>query len=102
MQRDTLQWKITIPDDGALIENGVVPMLIEWPAGVHPVQTMPDLGCRLMRLEVHHPQPEKLTAMWTRIGLHRTNKLAMQQAAPNTKPSLLAHIATPDGMKILY
>lgn len=101
MERATLRWKITIPDDGGLVEGGTVPTVIQWPQNVHPTQTMPDMGCRLERLEVYHPQPALLTAAWTRIGLQAGERLAIFEAEKNGAPRLVAHIATPLGPRTI-
>lgn len=65
MQRDDLHWQITVPDDGSLPMGGAYPTLIQWPAGVHPSQSLPDSGLCLIRLEVSHPDPDlpKLVAI---------------------------------------
>ena len=36
LSRGDLRWKVTVPTDGKLIENGVLPFLIEWPKNIHP------------------------------------------------------------------
>jgi hypothetical protein len=46
--RGTLRWRITVPDDGAL----VAPTLIEW-ASPHPVLSMPASGVELRAFEPH-------------------------------------------------
>jgi hypothetical protein len=102
MQRGALQWQITIPDDGGLVEGGTVPTVIQWPEHVHPTQTMPDMGCRLMRLDVHHPQPALLAAAWARIGLCIDERLVMHQADSGATPHLIAQISTPSGMRTIF
>lgn len=97
MQRGALHWHITIRDDGVLPENGTLPPLIAWPAGLDPAAAMADLGCRLARLEVHHPQPATLSRKWRCIGLDRDPRLTIVATAPGTAPSLAAHIDTPHG-----
>jgi hypothetical protein len=101
MQRGALHWHITIRSDGMLLENGALPPLIEWPAGVDPTAAMPDLGCRLVKLEVRHPQPAALGAKWRCIGLDRDPSVAILSASPGEQPYLVAHIDTPGGRKRL-
>ncbi|MGC2397394.1 MAG: VOC family protein, partial [Rhodomicrobium sp.] len=43
------------PADGAMPFDGAFPTLIQWPDRPHPSERMVDLGCRLRRLEVAHP-----------------------------------------------
>ena len=47
---DDLQWRLTVADDGALAENGILPILIEWPDGRNPAHRMADSLVRLSRL----------------------------------------------------
>lgn len=99
MQRGTLEWRITIPDDGKLVEEGAVPTVIQWPDGVHPSSKLADSGCRLERLEVSHHRPADLEEKWLRIGLHTDEVLKIRQAE---EVALLARITTPAGMRLLY
>ncbi|RZI43070.1 VOC family protein [Herbaspirillum sp. HC18] len=101
MQRGNLEWEITIPDDGKLVESGAVPTVIQWPEGVHPTQTMAISGCRLESLEVFHPDPERIESMWEKIGLRKDSRLLLRKASDAEAPCLAAHIATPFGTKII-
>jgi hypothetical protein len=101
MQRGMLRWQITIPDDGGLVEGGAIPTVIQWPQGVHPTRSMPDMGCRLAKLEVYHPQPALLKAAWARIGLQTSERLFISQAEHSEVPRLVAHIATPNGLRTI-
>ena len=58
LNRDDLHWQLTVPDDGSLPWGGAYPTLIKWPEGVHPSKTLTDVGCRLIRLEISHPDPD--------------------------------------------
>lgn len=101
MQRNTLSWQITIRPDGALNDDGAVPALIQWPAGVDPTMTMPDLGCRFVALEIFHPRPDQLRSAWTRIGLQTSGAMAIKSCPENEAPWLVAHIDTAHGRTIL-
>ncbi len=98
MQRGSLEWQITISDDGSLQEGGTVPTVIEWPDGVHPTQKLPASGCRLERLEAFHPRPSILRDAWTRIGLQENEQLVIRPTSNAERPFLVAHIATPNGI----
>jgi len=97
MQRGSLSWQITIRDDGALLEGGTVPTVIQWPGGTHPTRTMQASGCRLERLEAYHPHPEQLRAAWSQIGLKEDGRLCIRQA-DGQEPYLVARLATPNGL----
>lgn len=100
MQRGALEWQITIRDDGALVEGGTLPTVIQWPDGVHPTQKIPESGCSLVRLEAFHPQPSLLRKAWASIGLAEDDRLCISGTAVPS-PCLVAHVATPHGIVAL-
>jgi hypothetical protein len=55
VSRGALTWRFAVPGDGALRFDGVFPSLIEWAPGPLPVDRMADFGCRLVRVELRHP-----------------------------------------------
>lgn len=60
MSRGDLQWLISIREDGALLEHGLVPTLIQWPEGPHPAGKMLGAGLALKEIQLHHPDPVDL------------------------------------------
>lgn len=100
MTRGELRWLITFPDDGALVDGGAIPALIHWhEAAEHPAGRMADLGCTLERLEVEHPEPEAYRLDLASIGADRL--VAIRASGPGARPRLVAHIATPGGVRML-
>ena len=49
MRRASLNWLITIPQDGSLPLHGIAPTLIQWQNGPHPASNLQDQGCSLVR-----------------------------------------------------
>jgi hypothetical protein len=96
MTRGDLVWRITIPDDGRSVEGGAVPTLIEWPPGVHPTNRMPDAGCTLEQLTIHHPEPARIRAGLDAIGLVDLSVRVVEGV-----PSLAASITTPTGRALI-
>ena len=92
MTRGDLLWQISIRDDGALPENGTLPQLIEWSAG-SPAARIPDLGVRLARLTLHHPQPDLLARKLDEMG---ASHLAEVSRAPRDTAIVLT-LRTPRG-----
>ena len=60
LSRDDLTWKVTIPSDGKLVENGVLPILIEWPSNLHPSNNLNNSNISLNKLSLFHPEPNKI------------------------------------------
>jgi glyoxalase-like protein len=69
MARGTYQWRITIPDDGALICDGLVPALIQWDCAKHPADSLEDRGYELASLDGEHPEAAAVTAALGELGL---------------------------------
>ena len=100
MQRGDLHWRIALPEDGALIEHGLVPLLIEWGIDTpHPGRRLPDRGLRLRALRGVHPDPERVTTALMSMGLG--DALALAAAPPGSDPLLQAEIETPEGLRWL-
>ena len=60
LSRDDLTWKVTIPSDGKLLENGVLPFLIEWPSDQHASKRLNNSNISLNKLYLFHPEPNKI------------------------------------------
>lgn len=96
MGRDGLEWRITVPADGRLPGDGLVPSLIEWLGAEHPAARLPDSGLALMKLEGFHPRPEEIHAALAALRLDR--HIAIYPAEAGDTPSLVAYIRTPGGL----
>jgi hypothetical protein len=99
MQRGKLRWSITVPEDGALLDGGAMPMVLEWAEEVHPASRLQDFGCSLERLEVAHPDPAAYRRDLASIGAER--HVAIHEAAPGVRPQLTARVRTPGGVREL-
>lgn len=89
MARGDFRWRFAVTADGVPPYVGAFPALIQWQAGGHPSQRLPDRGCRLVRLAVSHPEAGAL-----RRGLHGLGLTPAIVAAP---AAIEAVIATPGG-----
>ena len=69
MQRGDLNWLITVPYDGHLPADGVLPTLIDWGGAPHPTTKLPDRGLKLVKLRGFHPRPEEVRGVLTKLGL---------------------------------
>jgi hypothetical protein len=100
MTRGALRWLITVPNDGTLVDGGVMPSVLQWPDGAHPATGMPDLGFTLERLVVAHPDPASYRRDLASIGADRHVEILPIGSAP--RPHLIAHIRTPAGVRTLH
>lgn len=62
LARGDLRWSMAVPPDGILPFDNAFPALIQWHGDAHPVQRLPDIGLRLTRLEIAHPDADALRA----------------------------------------
>jgi len=95
MSRGDLNWLITVPDDGKLPLGGAGPALIEWHAP-HPAARMRDAGCSLVALQVFHPDPPRVSALYRSIDIRGD-----VEAKAADRPHLVARFQTPAGPRSL-
>jgi hypothetical protein len=89
LTRGDYRWRMAVPEDGRLPFDGAFPALIQWDGPLHPAHALPDLGLRLLRLEITHPEAKAL-----RAALHLTDdRLRIAQG----EFAMQAVIATPKG-----
>ncbi len=96
MERGDYRWRITVPADGHLPGDGLVPTLIQWDVPFHPAARLPDVGCRLMKLEAFHPQPARLKTALAALGLE--SRLDIHACEAGEAAQLVAYIRTPRGL----
>ena len=70
MTRGSLKWRLTVPKDGSLVEDGVLPSLIEWPGGRNPANQMLESGVSLNKLLLFHPNPDKIINILAELGIN--------------------------------
>lgn len=99
MERGDYRWRITVPADGHLPGEGLVPTLIQWDVPFHPAGRLPDAGCRLMKLEGFHPQPARIRTALDSLGLG--SRLDVHSCPADDPAQLVAYLRTPSGLKEL-
>jgi hypothetical protein len=99
MSRGTLNWRISVPEDGCLQGNGTIPPLIQWDALPYPASRLPESHCTLTELQIHCPEPAELMQSLQSVGFQGPVTIHKSQAGE--APSLLALIATPNGVRTL-
>lgn len=95
--KGTLNWQITVREDGDRLFNGTLPTLIQWgkpdatdPLRLHPRNSLPRSGVTLHSLTVHHPSAAKLQTAYESVGLAGVTV----EAGP---ANLVATLQTPKG-----
>ena len=96
MERGEYRWRITVPPDGHLPGNGLVPTLIQWDVPIHPSAHLPDTGCRLMKLEGFHSQAGQVKVALVALGL--ASRLDVHACAADEPAQLVAYLRTPRGL----
>lgn len=94
--RGALSWRFALRADGAPPLGGAAPCLIQWDRGAGrpdgtPAPTLPDAGCALERLTVHHPDPPRVAALLDRLGLAGVAEVVVGE------PGVSARVRTPGG-----
>ena len=96
MERGDYRWRISVPTDGHLPCDGLVPTLIQWDVPFHPAGRLPDAGCRLLKLEGFHPHPQRIRTALDSLGLGA--RLDVHRCAENESAQLVAYLKTPRGL----
>ena len=98
LTRNNLSWEIALPDDGRLLNGGLLPYSIQWHSSPHPSQGMADLGCSLQSLTLHHNRPEWLSAKLEMLGASHLVKV--ETLTDSESPYLSASIRTAENIDI--
>ncbi len=95
MSRGDRTWRLTIPKDGSLPEQGLIPAFIEWSPGPHPSTVQQDLGIRLNEITLTHPDPAKLQAIFEALEIDHLATITEGETA------LSFDVNTPNGRVVL-
>jgi hypothetical protein len=88
MQRGDLEWLITIPADGACPFDGTLPPLIQWQTTSPPAARLPESSLTLQRLQLRHPEADRLREWFDRAGL--AGPIELIRSAPGETVGLTA------------
>mgnify|MGYP004702096133 CR=1 FL=1 len=99
MSRGALDWRITIPADGLPPLDGLAPALIEWQTEAHPAARLADHGLSLLRFELFHAEPQRVSRLLSSLALE--GPIAVASLPAGRAPYLVAHIDTPQGLRLL-
>lgn len=86
-----------IPPGGVLPLGGAAPSLIDRDQRPPPIASMPDLGARLARFTIEHPDPAMVRDLYAALGV-----VNPPQVQRGDTVRYRAEIDTPNGLKTLY
>lgn len=92
--RGDYRWQMAVPPDGELPLDGLQPAQIQWHSA-DPAPTLTDVGCRLTRLTLVHPDADTLRNRLAGLEDPRIEVLAGET------PTIRAEIDTPNGPRTL-
>ena len=95
LARGALRWQMAVPQSGALPFDNLHPALIEWGTPQHPAQMLAQVGVRLTRLVVAHPDAVALRAQ---LAAQFSDARVVFEVG---EPALVAEFATPHGRRSL-
>ena len=96
LERGDLRWRMAVPAGGRLPYDGCFPALISWQGPLHPAALLPDMGVRLNRLDIAHPDAAQLTKhLKTRLSDPRITLV------PGPQKAMRATFSTPHGPRVL-
>ena len=96
MSRGDFRWKLTVPDSGELSEEGVLPVLIEWPNAKNPAEMMPKSGLILKQLLLSHPNPRSIERILSKLDISGPIDVKLGE------PALQFFFEKPDGSNVLF
>ena len=75
-----MNWKVTVPPDGKLIDNGILPILIEWNKDQHPSKKLSNSSVSLNRISLYHQEPKKIKQIIS--NLIQSDLIEVSEGAP--------------------
>ncbi len=91
--RGDRSWRLTVPADGHLPENALLPAFIEWSPGPHPSSGQQDLGVILKRVILTHPNPDSLIASLSKLKVDH-----LAEVIQGAQTSISFELASPNGI----
>jgi len=92
MTRGDFSWKVAIREDGALVHQGHIPLVIEWQTA-HPASKMADQGLGLVRLKAH--RSEKTIVIKALEAIDAADMIKIDDGSVTA--GIMAEITTEDG-----
>ncbi|TXF89914.1 VOC family protein [Neolewinella aurantiaca] len=89
----TLRWELVLP--AALPEVDVIPFMVDWSTSdIHPHDALPDMGCRIVEVQLYSPEPENVQPVLEQLGVEVV-------ALPAKETMIKVVLNTPSGEVVL-
>ena len=92
--RGAYRWRIGVPPSGALPQAGTTPTVLQWES-THPTAALPDAGCRIEKLLLHHPEAAATLGELRGAGMGADEPVEARNEIP---PGLVVRLRTPRGI----
>lgn len=101
--RGDLRWRMTFIENGRLLYEGALPLLIEWQSESTPPRLLPDAGCVLRRFVIQSPHARQIRQTLADINLENVEVnqsvqtgLAATLSTPARGEVILSSVAVPN------
>lgn len=74
------EFAFTIPVEGSLPMDGVLPSLIDHKDNPTEMSEIPDLGAQLISFTMRHPDPEKIESIYKELNINRPPEIRIGQS----------------------
>lgn len=96
VSRGDRSWAFGVPEDGSLPFGGLVPSVMDWGSRGSPAPSLPDLGARLVSIQLEHPNPGDIRKLYCTLNI-----VDPPEAVEGSQVRYSAKIRTPTGLKTL-
>lgn len=93
--RGDRSWRLTVPKDGSLPGEGLLPAFIEWSPGPHPSTGQQELGVQLQTIRLSHPEPEQFVSLLKALNVDHLAEVVKGE------PGLSFALKTPNGAVVV-
>jgi len=95
--RADFRWRFAFTPDGARINGGILPHLIQWDSATHPCERLPESGLSLTSLVLGAPEPDATSSLLAALSFS-DNCVHVGQSS---SAQLVATIRSPRGVIVL-
>jgi hypothetical protein len=95
--RGDFRWRFAFTPDGARINGGTLPHLIQWDSAAHPCERLPDSGLSLTSLVLGAPEPDATSSVLAALSFSDV----CVHTGQSSSAQLVATVRSPRGVIVL-